>query len=624
MRVHGTFFRVWGSAAVVCLAAVAACGTDTAADTAEKKPPVPCTIEGNNCEAPAKDLRRASSAYWQGVKLREKDLARAYQEFTEAAQLVPGNLDYANARELARTALAQEHIESGNRLLAGGRQVEAVAEFRSALVLDAGNGFAEQRLMDALGDAAPRLSKGLRLVERSDPVELAPRLGRQDLFYRGDARGLYELIARSFGIKASFDQSFSSRQVRFNVESVDFAKAMELAGMVSKSMWVPLSESEVLVAADTAENHRQLDRMSLRSFYVSEAGSAQELNDVVGLLRGVFDIRLVSAAATQNLITVRAPRATVDAAAEFLNQLSTAGPPPVMLEVQAFEIDRMVLRNLGIQPPVTYNMFSLAGAAALLASQPNAQQLINQLISSGGINQANSTALQALLAQLQQQQLSPLLTTPFATFGHGITLFGVTIPTATANFQFNTSNVRTLQHLTLRALQGKAATLKLGTRYPILNASFAPIFNTPAIASNIQNNTFQAAFPSISYEDLGLTMKATPSVHGESDVTLELETEIRALTGQALNGVPVISNRSYKSTITVRNGEAAVVAGYITRTEQLSLGGLPGLGAIPDLGLVVARQNKTLEDDEFLLVVTPHILQVPAGESQAVWLPAGK
>ncbi|MFI5089857.1 MAG: hypothetical protein ACHP7P_07345 [Terriglobales bacterium] len=619
MLVHGTFLRAWW-AVLVCLAAIAASAADTAA---EKKPPVPCTIEGNNCEAPAKDLRRASAIYWQGVKLRQKDLARAYQEFTEAAQLVPGNVDYATARELARTALAQEHIESGNRLLANGRQVEAVAEFRSALQLDASNAFAEQRLMDALGGTIPQISKGLRMVERSDPVELAPRPGSQDFVYRGDARGLYELIARTFGIKASFDQSFSSRQVRFNVESVDFAKAMELAGLVSKSMWVPLSESEVLVAADTAENHRQLDRMSLRSFYVSDASTPQELNDVVGLLRGVFDIKLVNASPAENLITVRAPRAIVDAAAEFLNQLSTAGPPPVMLDVQAFEIDRMVLRNLGIQPPASFSAFSLAGVAALLAS-PNVQQLINQLISSGGINQANTTALQGLLSQLQQQQLNPLLSTPFATFGGGTTLMAVTLPSVTANFQFNSSNVKSLQHLTLRALQGKAATMKLGTRYPILNASFAPIFNTPAIASSIQNNTFQAAFPSISYEDLGLTMKATPSVHGGSDVTLELETEIRALTGNAVNGVPVISNRSYKSTITVKNGEAAVVAGYLNHTEQVTLAGVPGLGAVPDLGLIAASQNKTLEDDEFMLVITPHILQAPAGESQAVWLPAGK
>ncbi|HYN16402.1 MAG TPA: type II and III secretion system protein [Terriglobales bacterium] len=612
---------MWWQGGMVCLALAAIGRADTPAET---KPAVLCTIEANNCEAPAKDLRRASAAYWHGVKRREKDLAGAYQEFTEAARLVPGNLDYANARELARIALAHEHIESGNHLLAGGRQVEAVAEFRAALDLDAANAFAQQRLMDALGDDAPRLSPGLRLVERSDPVELLPQPGLRDLHYRGDARGLYEMIARSFGIRASFDQSFTSRPVRFDVERVDFAKAMELASMVSKSFWVPLSETEFVVAADTAENHRELDRMSLRSFYVTQASSPQDLNDVAGMLRGVFDIRLVTVSASKNLVTVRAPRQALDAATEFLNQLSQAGPQQVLLEIQAFEIDRMVLRNLGLQLPLEYNIINLSQAAALLASQPNIQQLINQLIAFGGINQANSTALQALLAQLQQQQLNPLLTTPFATFGGGITLTGVTIPKGTANFQFNSSNVKTLQHMTLRAMQGKAASLMIGTRYPILNATFAPIFNSPAIAQSIQTNTFQAAFPSFSYEDLGLKVKATPSVHGEADVTLDLETDIRALTGQAFNGVPVISTRSYKSTITVKDGETAVVVGYINRSEQNSLGGLPGLGAIPGFGELVANQNKTAEDDEFLLVITPHILQLPPAESQAVWLPAGR
>jgi len=280
----------------------------------------------------------------------------------------------------------------------------------------------------------------------------------------------------------------------------------------------------------------------------------------------------------------------------------------------------MLMNNLGVNLPLRFQLFNLSQAAALLASQPNAQNLINQLISSGGINQANSTALQSLLAQVQQQQLNPLLTTPFATFGNGLTLTAVTLPTAAANFQLSNSTVKDLEHMTLRALQGKAATMRVGSRYPILNASFAPIFNTSAIAQNIQNNTFQAAFPSVSYEDLGLSMKATPAVHGESDVTLDVETELRALTGAAYNGVPVISSRSYKSSITVKNGESAVVAGYINRTEEYSLTGTPGLGDIPDAGLLFSDQNKTLEDDEFLLVITPHILDAPPGETQEVWL----
>jgi len=228
------------------------------------------------------------------------------------------------------------------------------------------------------------------------------------------------------------------------------------------------------------------------------------------------------------------------------------------------------------------------------------------------------------LAQLQSSSVSTLLSTPFATFGGGITLTGVTIPPATANFSFNSSNVRSLDHMTLRAVQGKPASLMIGTRYPILNASFAPIYNTPAIAQSVQNNTYVAPFPSVSYEDLGLTVKTTATVHGESDVTLDFETQLRALTGQAVNSVPVISQRSYKSTITVKNGETAVVVGYINKTEEISLAGMPGPGQLPDVGLATADQSKNGEDDEFMLVITPHILDLPAAASQALWVPASK
>jgi general secretion pathway protein D len=606
---------------IVCLALASGYAAD---GPEEVKPPVLCSIAANNCDAPAPDQKRASDAYWKGVKLREKDLAVAYAEFTRAAELVPGNVDYANARELARTALEQQNIDRGNKLLDAGHQVEAAAAFRAALDLDSSNAFAQQRLMDALGEAAPQPSKRLRLVERSDPVDLQPRPGRQDIHYRGDSRGLYEMIARSFGVKATFDPSFESRAVRFDVQGVDFWKTMELADLVSKAFAVPLSENEMLLAADTAENHRLFDRMSMRTYYVSQAASPQELNDIVSTLRSVFDIRLVNPVPAKNQITIRAPRPALEAATQFLEQLSAAEPQQVLLDIQAIEIDHSLMRDLGVQLPSQYQLINLSQAAALLSSQPNVQQLINQLISGGGINQANSTALQTLLSQLQQQQLNPLLSTGFATFGKGITLFALTLPPETGHFQLNESTVKDLEHMTLRAMQGKAATLKIGSRYPILNATFAPIFNTQAIAQSIQNSTFKPAFPSFNYEDIGLSMKATPSIHGGSDVTLELETELKALTGQEFNGVPVISDRTYKSSITVKNGETAVLAGYINRTEQLSLAGYPGLGELPGIGLLAAEQNKSAEDDEFLLVIRPQILNAPPAETQAVWLPIGR
>ena len=145
----------------------------------------------------------------------------------------------------------------------------------------------------------------------------------------------------------------------------------------------------------------------------------------------------------------------------------------------------------------------------------NAQNLINQLIASGGINRANSQAIQALLAQLQNSTTSSILGQPFVTFGGGLTLFGLNAGGVgiTPTFSLNTSEIQTLEHVTLRASHNDPAVMKIGERYPIINATYAPIYNTPSIASVIGNQSYIAPFPSFNFEDLGLNLKATPYVH---------------------------------------------------------------------------------------------------------------
>ena len=113
-----------------------------------------------------------------------------------------------------------------------------------------------------------------------------------------------------------------------------------------------------------------------------------------------------------------------------------------------------------------------------------------------------------------------------------------------------------------------------------MNATFAPVFNTAAISQLLQNNSFQAAFPSFSYEDLGLTVKAKPSITSVSNVSLQLEITIRSLAGMSFNGVPVLGNREYKASITLVDGEPAVVAG-ITHSRN-SGSDRHGSGTFPD------------------------------------------
>jgi general secretion pathway protein D len=184
----------------------------------------------------------------------------------------------------------------------------------------------------------------------------------------------------------------------------------------------------------------------------------------------------------------------------------------------------------------------------------------------------------------------------------------------------NESWARSLEHMTLRASQGNDATFHVGTRYPILNASYAPIFNSPQIAQVIGNQSYVAPFPSVSYEDLGLNVKVKPTIHGDRDVSLNIELQVRSLTGQSTNGVPVISNREYKGSINLRDGEPAVVAGQVSRTDQRSLSGLPGIGVLPVLSSVVSDNTKSEEEDELMIIITPHVVANTLRSAPEIWL----
>ena len=473
------------------------------------------------CYGAKKDLKSAKSAFDRGLKLQSaKKLDEALSSFEDAARLVPQNVDYLTAREMARQQLVYDYVTRGNQNLQAGKQIEALAEFRSALHLDPENVFAIQRLQDAAGRAAPKVKGPIQAVASASEVDVSPLDGRNSFHYRGDSRGLLSQVATSYGVATTFDDSVMSRNVRFDIEDVDFGTAMQAAASVTKTFFTPLDQKQVLVAADSPENHRLFDRMGYRTFKVPGATTPQELTEIVNVMRSLFEIKFVLQQPQQGTMTLRAPMPTIEAATQFLEGLDS-GRPEVLLDIQAFEVSHSYLRQIGVHIPNQFKLFNIPlGALAALGGGQNIQDLINQLIAGGGINQANNTSISALLAQLQGQQNS-LLSQPLATFGGGITLFGLSLDQLSATLNLNESSVRTLEHVTLRASDGKDATFKVGSRFPILNASFAPIFNNPAISKAIQNQSFTPAFPSFNYEDIGLTMKIKPDVHGNSDVSTE-------------------------------------------------------------------------------------------------------
>ena len=162
--------------------------------------------------------------------------------------------------------------------------------------------------------------------------------------------------------------------------------------------------------------------------------------------------------------------------------------------------------------------------------------------------------------------------------------------------------------------------MNLGSRYPIINATFAPIFNTAAISQAIQNNSFIAPVPSFTYEDLGINLKVKPIIHGDSDVSLTVDLKVRALSGASVNGVPVIGNREYTGSINAKNDQSVVVAGQITSSEQRSLSGIPGIAQVPVLSLAAASHTREKDADELLVVITPHIISMANTPESEIWM----
>jgi Flp pilus assembly secretin CpaC len=84
--------------------------------------------------------------------------------------------------------------------------------------------------------------------------------------------------------------------------------------------------------------------------------------------------------------------------------------------------------------------------------------------------------------------------------------------------------------------------------------------------------------------------------------------QFRTLLGQAFNGIPVISNREYKGTTLLKEGESTVLMGSISKTDSRSMTGIPGLSMVPGLNQIVTSTNKQENDDELMMVVTPYVI----------------
>jgi Bacterial type II and III secretion system protein/FG-GAP-like repeat len=130
-------------------------------------------------------------------------------------------------------------------------------------------------------------------------------------------------------------------------------------------------------------------------------------------------------------------------------------------------------------------------------------------------------------------------------------------------------------------------------------------------------------FPGVQYLDIGLKVKATPRVHLNNEVTLQLSFELSNVTTQSFNSIPVISTENVDQTVRVKQDETAVVAGFLQSQLTNALTGNPGLAEIPGIGLFDQNQSTQRQDTELLILVTPRLLRLAPRDDRRIYAGQG-
>ena len=546
---------------------------------------------------------RAESArslfkHGQSAEARQ-DYDAAFTYYSQAAAKAPKDLEFRTALIRIRVTASGLHMAKGRKLLSAGDQPGALAEFLHAAEIDPGNEAAQQeiaRVRAAQGEAQTRSDTSLaqepgaldEIDSISAPITLKPLSNEPlTLHYSEDAKVVYQAIGKAAGINVLFDPDYNSKRIQVDLNNSSWMDALRIVGVMSGTFWRPVTSNTIFVAQNSRSKRTELDEQAIQTFYLSNAWQQNDLTDVQTAIRNVLNNVKVYGVASQNAIVVRGTPDELLLVQKLVNDLDKARPE-VVVDIAVLEVSKNWERTLGIAWPQS------AGVALLPPCTSGSSNCNSSSSTATGTGTDTGTTTGTGGATPSLYDLAHLKAADFA----------VTIGSATANFLLTDSNTKILQNPRIRATDAQKATLTIGEKIPIATGSYQTGAAT-ALVSSLVNTQFQ-------FEEVGVKIEMTPTVHYDHDVTLKIKIEVSSEAGSTtISGVtePIIAQRVVDHVIRLREGEASILGGIQQKQDQVSWSGIPGLSAIPILKYLFGSKDHTITDDELVFLVVPHIVR---------------
>ncbi|HSI72261.1 MAG TPA: type II and III secretion system protein, partial [Fimbriimonas sp.] len=107
----------------------------------------------------------------------------------------------------------------------------------------------------------------------------------------------------------------------------------------------------------------------------------------------------------------------------------------------------------------------------------------------------------------------------------------------------------------------------------------------------------------------GISLKMTPTIAGNGDITVILNPEVSDVVGQGKGGLPITTSRRASTTVRVRDGETIVIGGMTYANTRKRSNKIPILGDLPIIGQLFRANADEVIKTEVIIMITPHIVK---------------
>src|SRR6185312_15951774 len=283
----------------------------------------------------------------------------------------------------------------------------------------------------------------------------------------------------------------------------------------------------------------------------------------------------------------------------------------VMLKVRILEVDRQVIKQLGV------NWNAVIG-------QAGSPQFMIGTAATYGINGAILGGLQSFgpkldtTTQPEVQGFDPLtkardlpMVCPTCTNGGTKTISTIQNTAGSTGLNQGSGNlqayeqvglVRTLAEPNLTAISGESAKFLVGGEFPV------------PVAESTTGSV------SVDFKPFGVGLGFTPVVLSGGRISLKLSTEVSELNNQGAFNVssgsggpvlvvPALTVRRAETTVELPSGGAMMIAGLLQDKSAQDIAGIPGAKDVPILGALFRSRDYQSGQTELVVIVTPYLVK---------------